>query len=111
VRFVVGRILSKAGYTVFTASSGEDALALYRRELGRISLVILDILMPGMGGHECLEELQKIDPGVKVILATGAPMSFQLSGLAKRAGATILINKPYDMTALLSVVRDRLDRD
>lgn len=111
VLLVVARILRKAGYTVFTASGGEDALALFKRELGRISLVILDILMPGMGGHECLDALQKIDPKVKVILATGAPVISQLPGLAPKNGSSTLINKPYDMTTLLSVVRDTLDRE
>ena len=104
-------ILSRFGYTVLTASDGEGALEIYRREKERVHLIILDLLMPGMGGMRCLEGLQMIDPEVKVVIATGyfpegeGPAKAILEG---EAGG--YINKPYDMRELLRVVREALNK-
>ena len=58
------RILTKHGYTVLKAANGREALDLFKKERSQISLVILDLIMPEMGGTECLKELLKIDPQV-----------------------------------------------
>ena len=65
------RLLGKGGYTVLTAPDGQAAIEMYERHGSEISLVILDLLMPEMGGKQCLERLLKIDPKLKVIIATG----------------------------------------
>jgi len=62
------QILSRFGYTVLTVADGERAVQLYRGKNEIISLVLLDLIMPGMGGRRCLETLLNIDPGVKVIV-------------------------------------------
>lgn len=111
VRDVVRRILSRAGYTVMTASNGEQALDLYKQALGTVSLVILDLMMPVMGGYQCLEELLNMDPGAKVLIATGLPMNDELSRLETIAGAKGCIPKPYNTSNLMMVVRDILDKD
>ena len=56
VRDLGARILSRAGYTVITANNGKEGLDLFTRERARISLVILDLIMPEMGGKDCLKE-------------------------------------------------------
>ncbi|GAI75457.1 unnamed protein product, partial [marine sediment metagenome] len=56
-------ILGQYGYTTIEARSGEEAIDIYEKEKDRIGLVILDVGMPGMGGHKCLRELLEIDPG------------------------------------------------
>ena len=71
VRDLGARILSKAGYNVLTATNGKEALDLFEKERTQISLVILDLIMPEMGGKECLKELRKIDPQLKVLIASG----------------------------------------
>ena len=53
------------------ASNGKEALNLYEKHREEIRLVILDLLMPGMGGKQCLEALRKLDPNVRVLIATG----------------------------------------
>ena len=65
------RILTKHGYTVLQAANGREALDLFKKERSQISLVILDLIMPEMGGTECLKELLKIDPQVNVLVASG----------------------------------------
>jgi signal transduction histidine kinase/CheY-like chemotaxis protein len=101
-------VLGQAGYTVLTASNGEQALEVYRREKERIDLVVLDLIMPGMGGSKCLEELRKITPEAKVLIASGYSLDASSKG-ALEAGAAVFINKPYDTKQLLELVRKILD--
>ena len=71
VRDLASRFLERAGYRVIAAEDPLTALALYDKERSDISLVILDLIMPKMGGKQCLEELLKIDPRLKVLIASG----------------------------------------
>jgi PAS domain S-box-containing protein len=102
------RILTKAGYTVLTACNGKEALAIYRKERSRIALVILDLIMPEMGGKQCLEEILKITPRIKVLIASGYSANTS-SKEALQGGAKGFVNKPYDMHSMLRTVRDVLD--
>ena len=68
----VGRKICKSlGYSVLTAASGKKAISIYKKEKNRISLVILDMIMPEMNGLETFLELKKINPDIKVLLSTG----------------------------------------
>jgi PAS domain S-box-containing protein len=108
VRELGARILTNAGYTVLTAANGIEALDLYRKNKKQIALVILDLIMPEMGGDLCLEELLKIEPGVKVLVAsgyapdsaTGRPLDLQARGF---------VSKPFRLKELLCQVRKTLD--
>ena len=102
-------VLGSAGYTVLTASNGENALELYGQERARIDLVILDLIMPGMGGSKCLEELLTIDPHTRVLIASGYSPDGPTKG-ALDAGAKGFVSKPYDTSQLLQLVREILDR-
>jgi PAS domain S-box-containing protein len=102
-------VLGRAGYEVLTATDGESALELYRQERGQIDLVILDLIMPGMGGSKCLEELLKLDPHAQVLIASGYSPDGPTKG-ALEAGARGFVSKPYDTRQLLHLVRQILDR-
>ena len=71
IRDLGKEVLTSVGYKVLTASTGREALDMYTKARDEISLVILDLIMPEMGGKQCLEELLKIDPGVKVLISSG----------------------------------------
>ena len=64
-------MLERLGYTALLAEDGAAGLACYRENASRISLVIVDMNMPGMGGLECVERLSTIDPDIRVVLSTG----------------------------------------
>jgi len=101
-------ILEKFGYTVLLAADGESALELYRENPEDISLVILDIVMPGMGGKKCLEEILKMNPQAKVVMASG----YSINGRVKEVldgGARAFIKKPYELKQMLAEVRKVLD--
>ena len=101
-------ILEDYGYQAATATSGEEALEMYNSPGANFDLVILDLGMPGMGGWRCLEKLIKINPEVKVIVASGYSENGQ-SDKILAAGAKAFLNKPYRLADLLAKVRELLD--
>ncbi|MFC1836385.1 response regulator [Thermodesulfobacteriota bacterium] len=106
---VVGReMLEMAGYTVLTVAGGREALSVYREYKDSIALVILDLIMPDMGGRKCLEKLREMDPHVRVLVASG----YAAEGPARDAlngGAAGFISKPFDMKQILVALRKSLD--
>ena len=108
IRQLAERILEKAGYSVITASSGMEALEFYSERRADVALVILDFIMPKMGGQECLEELLKIDPQIKVLIASGLAIKGEAKAfLNTEAKGTV--SKPFNMRELLRSVRRVLD--
>ncbi len=102
------QIFTKYGYTVLKVSDGEGALKIYQEKKEKIDLVILDLIMPGMGGKKCLEGLLQINPDVKVVVASG----YSPEGTVKsflEGGAKHFISKPFNMKEMLQVVREVLD--
>ena len=109
IRNVAGRILQQLGYQILLAPNGSRALEIYRRERGRIDLVILDMLMPGMGGAETFQELTEIDPKVRVLLSSGYSLDEEVQQVMA-AGARGFIQKPYRLALLSHKVAEILDK-
>jgi two-component system, cell cycle sensor histidine kinase and response regulator CckA len=106
VRILEERILRRAGYTVLAAASCEEALASYRAGRGGIDLVILDLIMPGMGGWRCLEEMHEVDPGARVLVASGHMPD---GDSWESRGAVGLVRKPYTISGFLAEVKRALE--
>jgi PAS domain S-box-containing protein len=105
----VGRaMLEKMGYSVLTAGSGAEALAVFRRQRDRIRLVILDMIMPEMSGGKTFDRLREISPGVKVLLSSGYSLDERAADILQR-GCRGFIQKPFDMKRLGAKVREVLD--
>jgi DNA-binding NtrC family response regulator len=109
LREIGKNILSSSGYKVVTAENGEKALELFKKKQADFDMIILDVSMPGMGGDKCLKELVKLDPNVKVLIATGYALGKELSETLS-AGAAGYIAKPFNMNNLLRKVREVLDK-
>ncbi len=110
VRDLAATVLDNFGYQVITAGNGKEALDIYMRQRGKIALVILDLIMPEMDGRQCLNELLRIDPKTKVIIASGHSVNGKVEEIfLSRAKA--FVEKPYDIRNLLKNVRDVLDKD
>ena len=110
VRQLGKEMLETVGYRVLIASDGEEAMGLCTQRMGDIHLVILDLIMPGIGGKSCLEALLRLDPRVKVLIASGYSVNGRLEETL-RSGARAFISKPYELRDLLKRVRDILDED
>jgi len=108
VRKVVRRTLLSQGYKVIEATNGAEALGVALEDPARISLVLTDVMMPAMGGPELARRLWDQFPDLKVVFLSGyAPDSMSAdSGVPPGA---ILIEKPFAIEKLMSVVRDVLD--
>ncbi|RMG54104.1 MAG: response regulator [Acidobacteria bacterium] len=102
--------LEHYGYQVLTAQNGVEAIATYRDHGSEIALVILDVVMPKLGGRETFRELQRIDPGVKAILASGYDTSESLVNELLQSGVCGLVRKPYQIQELAQAVRQVLDQ-
>lgn len=93
----VGRLmLQKLGYMVLVARNGKEALEVYTENKGYVDLVILDMVMPGMGGGEAFDRLKEIDQDVKVLLSTGYSIEGQAKEIMRR-GCRGFIQKPFAM--------------
>ncbi|MCJ7833151.1 MAG: response regulator, partial [Deltaproteobacteria bacterium] len=101
-------LLKKLGHTVFTAKSGEEAITFYGKNKDQIDLVILDMVMPVMGGGETYTDLKKINPEVKVILSSGYSLNGQAVKILKN-GCNGFIQKPFTIGELSRKIRDVLD--
>lgn len=108
VRDLGKTILEAAGYRVIEAANGAEALEICRKQGRRIALVILDLIMPGMSGNECVQELIRCNPGVKILISSGYP-SGGIADNALQTNAAGFVNKPYSVKELLRAVRARLD--
>ena len=107
---LVEEMLGRYGYKTIVARSGEAALAMYRDEKDRIDLIILDLNMPGMGGHKCLEELVKRYPKVKILISSGYSPNGTVRQTLK-SGARGYLGKPYQISDMLNKIRELLDAE
>ena len=104
---VTNALLEALGYRVHAAENGRQAVETYKTHKNHIALVILDLIMPGMDGEETFENLKKINPDVKVILASGYGMNEKIHR-AMQMGCKAFIQKPYGIRAMSAKIREVL---
>jgi CheY-like chemotaxis protein len=100
IRSLAKDSLEAYGYRVITTENGVDALEVYEKQKDEIHLVILDMVMPRMGGHEVFLRLKALNPRVKALLSTG----YSQNGKAQEildSGVMGFIQKPYQLNELL----------
>ncbi len=102
------QLLERLGYTVLTAGSGHEALEIYKNHLKGISLVIIDMIMPDLNGGETYDELKKINPDIKVLLASGYSLDGQAQNILDR-GCNGFIQKPFNIKRLSLKIRTVLE--
>ena len=108
IRNLGKEVLSRNGYKVLLAETGEQALEIYDQQGKDIDLVILDINMPGMGGHRCLDDLIGRNPEIKVIISSGYSRKGQIKG-AIDGKASAFVPKPFSYVEMLRTIRHVLD--
>jgi CheY-like chemotaxis protein len=107
---IVSRQLTGYNYNIITASNGKESLSLYEKHHEEIKLIILDLMMPKMGGEECLQTLLRMDPKVRVLMISGTLKPGMAEDL-KEAGAKGFIKKPFDLNRMLEKIRKVVDED
>jgi len=109
VRQLTRAILERGGYTVLEASDGRKAVQCFRERHKEIQLVLLDVVMPDMGGREALDEMLEIDPDVKALFASGYSENAIHTNFVLDKGLSLL-KKPYSRSDLLRSVRRLLEQ-
>jgi CheY-like chemotaxis protein len=97
-------ILKTSGYDVVSAKSGKEAIEVYKENHSRIDMVILDMILPDMGGGDTYDRLKEINPEIKVLLASGYDIEYQGRDIMER-GCDGFIQKPFNMNELLEKIR------
>jgi two-component system cell cycle sensor histidine kinase/response regulator CckA len=108
VRSSVRRLLEWHGYTVLEARNGADALRVYETYEGGIDLVLTDVVMPEMGGHELVERLRARRPGLRVLFMSGYAERAFISNGSIPPG-TGYLEKPFTVETLMRRLREVLD--
>jgi len=106
LRETISEILVDAGFAVAAAGSGEEALDVLREQT--FDLVLLDMIMPGLGGQEILPLLKRQAPRARVIMIT-AFATVDNAVAAMRRGADDYLTKPFKVDELLTAVRRSLE--
>jgi signal transduction histidine kinase/CheY-like chemotaxis protein len=102
------QFLEKMGYKVLIAKSGTEAIDIYKKNSHRIDMVIIDIIMPDMGGGEAYDRLKEINPEIKVLLSSGYSINGQATEILER-GCQGFIQKPFKLKDLSKKLREILD--
>jgi PAS domain S-box-containing protein len=107
IRSLVTEMLHTLGYEVLLAEDGDEAVEVFRRERDRISLVILDVIMPKRNGPETYRALRAIDPGVRVLIASGFDFDTASRTLVTE-GVAGFLQKPFRFSELSKKIADTL---
>ncbi|MCK5844905.1 MAG: response regulator [Victivallales bacterium] len=100
--------LQNLGYSVILAEDGLDTIEIYKNNPNEIDLVILDMIMPKLGGHSTFFELKRLDQDVKVLLISGYVSEGEVDDLL-REGALGFLPKPCRIDVLANEIRRILD--
>ncbi|MFZ1200713.1 MAG: PAS domain S-box protein [Desulfobacterales bacterium] len=101
---VNARMLRRLGYTVMEAADGAAAVDLFEQNWARINLVVLDMIMPGMGGAEVFERIRQINPAAKVLISSGCDIKDQAPEILG-TGCHGFIQKPYSLEELSNKIQ------
>jgi signal transduction histidine kinase/CheY-like chemotaxis protein len=107
VRNFIGAVLRKKGYRVLMAADGREALAVFEREGDSVAAVVLDVIMPVMGGNDAMTKLKAVRPELKVLLTSGYSESEARRLCATYPGAAF-IQKPYTAQQVMQAVEGLL---
>ena len=103
------QLLKTLGYTVLEAKGGKEAVEIYKANKDKIDMVILDMIMPGVGGGEAYDRMKEINPNIKVLLSSGYSINGQATEILER-GCDGFIQKPFNMKQLSRSIREILDK-
>ena len=96
---VGAKLIKRLGYRVFEAISGNEAIDVYKDNQAKIDLVILDMIMPEMGGGDVYDKMKQIDSNVRVLLSSGYSIDGEATEILKR-GCNGFIQKPFNIKDL-----------
>ena len=103
LRRLMLRILAGSGYAVLEAATGAQGLDLFREQSPAVDLVIVDMVMPGLSGLDVAAEIERHQPGTKILYISGYATSVAMESISRRSPDRVLI-KPFDAGQLIERV-------
>ena len=101
--------LERAGFKVFTATSGDQALNLFGPNRSPIDLALIDIVMPGMSGIELAKRLEELNTGVRIVLMSGYSPVEVKRVVGEYAAEYRCMWKPFEARTLVRMIKNALD--
>ena len=101
------RILRNLGYQTAACEDGEEAIKYLRNNSEKVDLVILDLIMPRLGGYDCFMEIRKISPAIPVIISSGFGVDSEVQSMLD-SGARGFIQKPYRIEAFSRLIAEKI---
>jgi len=111
VRNLASDILSEAGHEVITAANGEEAVLLVTDSPDSVDLMVLDVIMPVLGGYEAAEQIRKIRSDIPIIFCSGYSRVQNQKSIQRNLENSRFLLKPYSMAQLLSTINDLICGD
>lgn len=105
IRRIGSRVLENAGYTVFTAADGAEALEVYAEHMDSVGCVVLDLVMPKLDGVQTYHKLRALSPGLSVIMTTGYGEG-EIKSKFEKLDLAGFLRKPFTASALSGLVSD-----
>ena len=105
----VGRMLRQEGFKVLAAMSGKNAIELYRTAPDEIQIIILDMIMPEMGGFEAFNRIRQLNPEASFVLSSGYSISEEVVHLLSCGGVEFL-QKPYNRDEMLKKINSAIGK-
>lgn len=109
IRRAAGKILKECGYVILEAGSGEEAIALSREHAGNIDLLLADVDMPGMNGHETASRIRTEQPELRVLYVSGDQLHAR--AVPGDGDPVVFFKKPFTGAALLEKLREILESE
>ncbi|HEY7193833.1 MAG TPA: response regulator [Gemmatimonadales bacterium] len=110
LRAALGRMLKSLGFTAVTAADGLEALEIVQTLTTPIDAVLVDVVMPNLGGPELIDRLAQQGIHPAVVYMSGYEDPARLSRVLETPSMTPLLHKPFTLHALVLVLRNLLDR-
>jgi two-component system cell cycle sensor histidine kinase/response regulator CckA len=100
-------MIQMLGYSVIVSSDGKDALEYYKDHFREIDLVVLDIVMPRLGGFDCFMGMKAVNPAIKAFAFSGYVINDEVNKMLKQ-GALGFVQKPFDVKSFSKAIQEAL---
>jgi CheY-like chemotaxis protein len=113
IRLVTMQVLQRHGFVVEVAVDGIEALEIFRRDPTRFSAVLTDLMMPGMSGRKCLQEIRRLAPDLPLLVSSGLLEESAAHAVGEpslsQLGVRTILRKPYTEAELLAALESELE--
>jgi two-component system, cell cycle sensor histidine kinase and response regulator CckA len=107
VRDMASEMIAELGYSVVTCKDGQEALEYYQAHASEIDLVVLDIIMPRLGGYDCFQAMKAVNPGLKAIVSSGYVINDEAEKMLD-IGAKCFVQKPFSLKTFGKAIQTAL---